>query len=76
MAEFVYACSVKTGHPRKSFIQEPKYPLFCCGRSMVRVFDKSEEDENSGGPAKAPAAKIAKKKVRSLDRLKDKRRSR
>jgi hypothetical protein len=59
MFEIVYECSVTSGHPKKLFSQQPKYPVFCCGREMVKARVQKEPGTIDGagqGMAKTVAS--------------------
>lgn len=60
MFEIVYECSVTSGHPRKFFSQQPKYPVFCCGREMVkaRVQEEPGTIDGAGQGMVKPAASV------------------
>jgi hypothetical protein len=60
MFEIVYECSVTSGHPRKLFSQQPKYPVFCCGREMVkaRVQEIPCTADGAGRGTAKPAASV------------------
>jgi hypothetical protein len=48
MPEIVYECSVKSGHPKKIFSQDPKYPVYCCGKHMVKVRGEKDRETVKG----------------------------
>jgi hypothetical protein len=78
--EIVYKCSVKNGHPKKIFSQEPKYPIYCCGKQMVKMKEENEKRmvAGSGRPQNKPtvsAPDITMKKIATAD-LKVKRKTR